>query len=240
MRVDLYPELSNVLADVARLLRNRDFFLWRREDEPLPESISLSFKPVVSEKVIERAVNKNACTLCARRLSYKKGQFEEPTITKPYLFLVHNTFLGPRANFYNDAAENTLFEKMIMGVLGFNASDALVREILRCHFATDETGTVEQVRNCETHVRHDIETYHIKGIILFGQAAAFVYRDKNELLALQDKVFTWQNLPTMVCPGPNRLQYMRVKKYPKEQIEAERIKIFETLKIFKEKVIELV
>ncbi|MBV6493136.1 MAG: hypothetical protein LDLANPLL_01151 [Turneriella sp.] len=237
MRVDLYPELSEILEDALRLLKGRRFFLWRRDEELEPEKIKLSFRPVVSEKVIERKFDKNACTLCARRISYKKEQFGFHRISQPYLFLVHNPFLGPKAKFYNDLAENSLFEKMVEGVLGFRAENALVREILRCHFSMDETGTVEQVENCQIHVRSDIEKFSIKGIILFGQAAAFVFRDKKELLELQGKVFTWQSLPTVVCPGPNRLQYMRTKKYPKEQIEAERIKIFEVLKLFKEKVI---
>lgn len=237
MRVDLYPELIDILSGAARLLKSKNYLLWRRDDEPDPGAIPLSFKPVIAEKTVERTLDKNACVLCARRISYKKEQFSSPKPLKPYLFLVHNDFLGPRADIYNEGSENTLFVKMIQGVLGFHPREALVREILRCHFSADETGESAQLQNCEKHIRHDIAQAEIRGIILFGKAATFVFRDKAELAAKQNQVFDWQGLPTMVCAGPNRLQYMRDKNFAKEQIDAERQKIFETLGIFKSKII---
>lgn len=237
MRVDLYPELIEILDGASRLARAKNFFLWRRDGEAEPGEIPLSFKPVIAEKVIERTLDKNACVLCARRISYKKDQFAAKRVARPYLFLVHNDFLGPQAAFYNESSENTLFEKMTEGVLGFHPRETLVREILRCHFSAEETGDEGQLKNCEKHVRQDIETYSIRGILLFGKAATFVFRDKAALAERQNQVFDWQGLPTMVCAGPNRLQFMRDKKYAKEQIDAERQKIFDVLKIFKDKVI---
>jgi hypothetical protein len=237
LRVDLYPELIGILDGAARLVRTRDFFLWRRGNEPDPREIQLSFRPVIAEKVIEKQLDKNACTLCARRISYKKDQFTQRAPLKPYLLLVHNDFLGPRSGFYQNPAEDSLFEKMIHGVLGNPPRDFLVREILRCHFSSDETGEVQQLAHCESHIRHDIESYGLKGILIVGKAATFVFRDKAGLAAKENLVFDWQNLPTMVCSGPNRLQYMRDKNFPKDQIDAERQKIFETLRIFKDKII---
>ncbi|HNA78328.1 MAG TPA: hypothetical protein PKG67_10065 [Turneriella sp.] len=237
MRVDLYPELIDILRSAGKLIGSRNFFLWRGSEEPDPAGIDLSFRPVIAEKVVERALDKNACVLCARRISYKKGQFEATQPVEPYLFLVHNDFLGPRAGYYNKPEENTLFEKMIEGVLGFSATNLLVREILRCHFSKEDTGDTAALAHCATHLRQDIERASIRGIVLVGQAASFVFRDKAELADKQGKVFEWNGVRTIVLPGPNRLVYMREKGFPREQIDAERKKIFELLTMFKEKII---
>lgn len=198
--------------------------------------LDLSFRPVIAERTIERTLDKNACTLCARRISYKKGQFTSQAPLRPYLILIHNNFLGPRAGFYNNSDENRLFEKMIESVLGFAADAVLVREILRCHFSADDTTDAENTERCQVHLRKDIEAFGIRGILLVGQAASLIFRDKADLAARQNQVFEWQGVQAMVCPGPNRLQYMRDKKFAKDQIDAERQKIFGTLKIFREKI----
>ncbi len=237
MRVDLYPEFIDVLRSAGKLIASRNFFLWQGSHEADPLAYDLSFRPVIAEKIVERALDKNACVLCARRISYKKGQFEAIKPIEPYLFLVHNDVLGPRAAFYNKPEENTLFEKMIEGVLGFPASNLLVREILRCNFSKEDAGDATAVANCSTHLRHDIERAAIRGIMLVGQAASFVFRDKAELAEKQGKIFEWHGVKTMVMPGPNRLVYMREKGFPREQIDAERRKIFDLLKMFKEKII---
>lgn len=237
MRVDLYPEFIDILRSAGKLIGSRNFFLWRGAEEPDPETIDLSFHPVIAEKVVERALDKNACTLCARRISYKRGQFEPLQPAQPYLFLVHNDFLGPRAGFYHKPEENALFEKMIEGVLGFPAASCLVREILRCHFSNEDTGDPAALAHCATHLRQDIERAGIRGILLIGRAASFVFPEKNQLAEKQGKVFEWNGLPTMVLPGPNRLVYMREKGFPRAQIDAERKKIYELLTIFREKII---
>lgn len=237
MRVDLYPEFLEILRSAGQLIGSRRFFLWKRDSEPEPGDVSLSFKPVIAEKVVEQVFDKTACTLCPRRISYKKDQFSQVRPVEPYLLLVHNDFLGPRAGFYNKSEENALFEKMIEGVLGFQPRTAVVREILRCHFSKEDTGEQLTLDNCSSHLRHDIEQYGIKGIILFGQAASFVFKEKNELVARQNQVFEWNGVRTMVCSGPNRLVFMREKGYPKDQIDAERKKIFATLQIFRDKII---
>jgi hypothetical protein len=237
LRVDLYPEFIDILRSAAQLIASRSVFLWRRSDEPDPMAIDLSFRPVIAEKIVERALDKTACVLCPRRISYKKGQFVATQPVEPYLFLVHNDFLGPRAGYYNKPEENMLFEKMIEGVLGFPAKNLLVREILRCHFSKEDTGDPAALANCATHLRQDIERAGIRGIVLVGQAASLVFRDKAELTAKQGKIFEWNGVRTMLLPGPNRLVYMREKGYPREQIDAERRKIYELLRMFKEKVI---
>lgn len=237
MRVDLYPELIDILRAAGKIAASRSFFLWRNADEPDPAAMDLSFRPVIAEKVVERALDKNACVLCGRRISYKKGQFEPVRPSQPYLFLVHNDFLGPRAAIYQKPEENALFEKMIEGVLGFPARSALVREILRCHFSREDTGDAAALAHCMTHLRQDVERAAIRGIMLIGQAASFIFRDKAELAEMQGKVFDWNGLRTMVIPGPNRLVYMREKGYPQEQIDAERRKIFDLLSIFRENVV---
>jgi len=236
-RVDLYPEFLEVLRAAQRLVAGREFFLWRRDDEGDPIQTDLSFKPVLSEKVLERTLDKAACTLCSRRIAYKKNQFAVLNPTEPYLVLIHNDFTGPKAKFYNDSEENAIFEKMIEGVLGFPAAAAVVRELVRCHFSAEETGDETAVANCLRHARSDIEAYAIKGILLVGQAASFIFRDKTELVQKQDIVFEWQGVPTMVCSGPSRLVYMRKKNFSKEQIDGERQKIFNSLRIFREQVI---
>jgi len=239
LRVDLYPEFIEILRSAEKLIGSRSFFLWRGSEEPDPQTINLSFRPVIAEKVVERALDRNACTLCARRISYKKGQFEPRQPVQPYLFLVHNDFLGPRAGFYHKPEENELFEKMIEGVLGFPPASFLVREILRCHFSQEDTGDAAALAHCSTHLRRDIDQAGIRGIMLVGQAASFIFPEKNQLLEKQGKVFEWNGLPTMVLPGPGRLVYMREKGFPRAQIDAERKKIFALLTMFKEKIMVL-
>lgn len=237
MRVDLYPELINILDSARALLAGKSVFLWRGEHESDPAGISLSFKPVIAEKIVHRTLDRNACVACERRISYKKEQF---TVTKPlhpYLILIHNDFLGPRAGFYNDVAENSLFEKMFEAVLGFHPQAGLVRELLRCHFSKEDTGAQSYVANCLQHVRKDLEQGEIRGIIIVGKAATYLFPDKHELTAKQNTVFEWQGLPTALCPGPNRLTFMREKNYPVEQINAERKNIYDTLVMVRDKII---
>lgn len=236
MRVDLYPEFLELLRATQKLIAGRQFFLWKRAEEPPPESINLSFRPAVAEKVVERALDKNACVLCARRISYKKDQFSARQPTQPYLFVVHNDFLAPRAGFYNDPEENALFERMIEKVLGFSAKEALVREILRCHFGKEDTGDPHALQNCTIHLRQDIERAQIRGILVVGQAASFLWPDRKQLIGLQGRVFEWNGVKTMVLPGPNRLVYMRKKGFLREQIDAERRKIFAILTTFRDEV----
>ncbi len=218
-------------------MAGRRFFLWQQDSESDPESADFSFRPVVSEKLVERTLDKNACVLCAQRISYKRGQFAALRPTEPYLMVIHNDFLGPRGGFYQNAEEDALFNRMVERVLGFTPGAAVVREVLRCHFAGDALANPELLQNCFSHLRSDIEQYKVKGILIFGKAASLVFTDKAKLEQLQGQVFEWQGLPTTVCAGPGRLVYMREKGYAKEAIDAERQKIFAALTTFKEKII---
>ncbi len=237
MRVDLYPEFLEILAAAKGLVAGRRFFLWQHDNEDDPETADFSFRPVVSEKLVERTLDKNACVLCAQRISYKRGQFSAHRPERPYLLLVHNDFLGPRGGIYQNAEEDALFNRMVERVLGFAPAEALVREVLRCHFAADHLNNEELLQNCFSHLRADIENYSIKGILLFGKAASLVFPDKAKLEAMQGQVFDWQGVATTVCAGPGRLVYMREKGFAKEAIDAERQKIFAALTTFKEKII---
>ena len=237
MRVDLYPEFLEILAAAKGLVAGRRFFLWKHDNEDDPESADFSFRPVVSEKLVERTLDKNACVLCAQRISYKRGQFSPQHPAQPYLLLVHNDFLGPRGGIYQNAEEDALFNRMVERVLGFAPAEALVREVLRCHFAADNLNSAELLQNCFSHLRADIENYKIKGILLFGKAASLVFTDKAKLEAMQGQVFEWQGVATTVCAGPGRLVYMREKGFAKEAIDAERQKIFAALTTFKDKII---
>jgi hypothetical protein len=218
------------------LIRGRGALLWRRDPEPDPAEIPLSFKPVIAEKVVERALDKSACVLCDRRISYKKDQFNTVGPQQPYLFLVHNPFIGPKSAFYHNPAENALFEKMIEAVLGLHPREMLVREILRCHFSAEDVLQSEYIENCSKHLRAELAAHNIKGILLFGQAATLVFKDKQQLKARENLIFEWQGIPTMVCPGPNRLVYMREKNFDREQIDAERQNIFSILSKFRSEV----
>lgn len=236
MRVDLYPEFLSILESARSVIAGRSYFLWRGENEPDPQQIPLSFRPVIAERVVERNLDRNACVACDRRISYKKDQFVPARPEVPYLILLHNDFLGPRAGFYNDPAENALFEKMFESVLGFHPKKALVRELLRCHFSKDDMETGRFVENCLQHVRHDLSHADIRGIIIVGRAATLLFPDKHKLAEKQNQVFEWQGIPTALCPGPNRLTYMRQKNYPAEQINAERQNIFDTLVMIRDKI----
>ncbi|AFM13781.1 hypothetical protein Turpa_3142 [Turneriella parva DSM 21527] len=237
LRVDLYPEFLEILAAAKGLVAGRRFFLWRGEHESEPEGVDFSFRPVVSEKLVERTLDKNACVLCTQRISYKRGQFSPQHPSQPYLMLVHNDFLGPRGGIYQNSEEDSLFGRMVERVLGFAPAEALVREVLRCHFAAEHLTNADLLQNCFSHLRADIEHYGIKGILLFGKAASLVFPDKAKLESMQGQVFEWQGVATTVCAGPGRLVYMREKGFAKEAIDAERQKIFAALTTFKEKII---
>lgn len=237
MRVDLYPEFLEILKAAGSLVAGRRFFLWKQDGEAPPESADFSFKPVVSEKLVERTLDKSACVLCAQRISYKRGQFAALNPTEPYLLVIHNDFLGPRGGSYQNSEEDALFHRMVERVLGFSPKVAVVRELLRCHFAADSLSNPELLQNCFSHLRSDIERFKVKGILLFGKAASLVFPEKSKLEEMQGQVFDWQGLPTTVCAGPGRLVFMREKGYTKDAIDAERQKIFAALKIFKEKII---
>lgn len=237
MRVDLYPEFLEILAAAKNLVAGKRFFLWKQESEREPERADFSFKPVVSEKLVERTLDKNACVLCAQRISYKRGQFAEQRPTQPYLMLVHNDFLGPRGGIYQNSEEDQLFQRMVERVLGFSPAEAVVREVLRCHFAAEALNNEDLLTNCFSHLRADIERYQVKGILLFGKAASLVFPDKAKLAELQGQVFDWQGVASVVCSGPGRLVYLREKGYAKEVIDAERQKIFAALTLFKDKII---
>jgi len=233
LRVDKIPALIEILNNFESLIQKKKIFLWKKSHENPPESFDLSYSPVISAKTVERKVDKSACTLCEKRISYKKDQFKKQIPKLPYLFVVHNDFVGPQSQIYHQSEENSLFEKMISTTLKIKPSDVLIRELLRCHFSKEDIFTTQVIANCQNHIERDILDFKIKGMLIFGKAASLLYQDKSELSKKSENPFELFSVKTMICPGPNRLVYMREKKMPQEQIDAERRKIFDTLNRFK-------
>lgn len=238
MKVNLYLQLRDIVSDFTQLLKEKSFPVIRRESEPPAENFDNSFTPVIPEKIVEQ-VAASVCTLCPRRISYKKAQFDmlrRPQL--PFLILVHNPFLGPTSGYFHDQEVNTLFRKMIETTLGAPPERFLIREILRCHFSTEDQTHPDNISNCATHIKKDIGEFDLKGILLVGQAAALLFPDKDELASKSGKIITLHGLPALVMPGPNRLVFMREKNFAKDKIDAERKVLFAMLTLFKKEIMK--
>jgi len=241
MNVEPYPELLNVIREFRGFLQNTPAkdLIWRRENEPPPESIDLSFIPEVGEKTVETFLDTSVCTLCDRRISYKENQFTGVAPRLPYLILIHNSFNLYPSQYYESKGQDGLFRKMITKGLGDGPENFLVREVLRCYFGKEDEGNPEFPRNCRKHIREDIEKYRLKGVLLVGQAAQIVLEASPQTLAKKmGTVFEFEGLPTAITPGPNRIEFMTLKKYPQEQIDKEKEGIMKALTLFKDKIID--
>jgi len=237
MHVEKYPELLEIVRFYKRHLSeaNPSTLLWQREDEEDPFAIDLSFTPKISEKTVETFLQSDVCTLCDRRVSYKSVSQNE--IALPYLILVHNSFIGDHGRFFEDAAVDDLFLRMIKAGLGADARQFLVREALRCFFGQKEESDPAHFHNCQKHLIDDITRENIKGILIIGQAAPIVFGgDQKKLELSAGKVTELFGLPVVVCPGPTRIKVMEERKLPTQQINEEKRKIIKILELFKKEV----
>lgn len=238
MRVADYPKFLDIIRDFGRLLsENPQALLYRRDGEPDPETIPLHFKPAVAEKTVEKMMDARSCTRCRERLSYKPGQFETTRPTLPYLILVHNRVLRKQEIFFQNSAENDLFEKIITGTTGHHPREFLIREALRCHFMTEnKTPDPQWFRNCSDHLQADIVRHNIRGMLVMGEAATILVPEREKLLKLLGQVVEFAGIPTVFTPGPSRLVFLQQKNRPAEEILAEKKKIFAAVSLFKKEV----
>lgn len=240
MNVEIYPKVRSLLEDFTFLLKNeKNRLLYKRRDDLDPDSYDFSFSPTICTETVKTLYESNLCTLCNRRISYKAHQFDEDYPQRPYLILLQNRFKGDQRRFYHEASHNAMFEKIISGTLGFSASELLVREALRCHFGTEDIKSPEYTKNCISNIEKDIESFHLRGILIMGQAATLMFPDKSELATKLGKVFEFLGLPTVVTPGPSRLIYMQEHQFSAEKIREEKLKIFDAVKLFKTNVMKL-
>lgn len=239
MHVEKYPELLEIVRFLKRHLTEAapSTLLWQREGEEDPFAIDLSFVPKISEKTVETFLQSDVCTLCERRVSYK--HLSQNEVTLPYLILIHNSFIGDHGRFFEDAAVDDLFLRMIQAGLGAGAGHFLVRETLRCIFGQKEESDPEHFGRCQKHLIDDISRENIKGILVIGQAAPIVFGgDQKKLESSAGKVTEIFGLPAVVCPGPTRIKVMEERKIPLSQINEEKRKIINILKLFKEEVMK--
>lgn len=228
--------LSEAIGDFISFLKSPEKQIWKRNDEADPADIDLSFQPEAPLPVLDTLQNPGACTLCERRISYKPGQFHIQAPTLPYLILVHNSFQQTSSRVFHHAESDEVFQKIIEGVLGYSADNFLIRDPLRCHFGKEEVGNPEWFANCVSHIIDDLERWKIKGILVMGEAATLVEKNKDELKKRIGKVTEFCSLPAVFTPGPTRLVFLRQNKYPSDKINEERRKIFAAVKIFKDQV----
>ncbi|MDH4262576.1 MAG: uracil-DNA glycosylase family protein [Spirochaetia bacterium] len=239
MHVEYYPDLLDIIKSLQYALKNSnpDKILFNRWNEPGPLDIDLSFSPVISEKTVEEFIKQDVCTFCDRRISYKANQFSKPVVKLPYLILVHNTFIMSDKQYYESASVDSLFRKMIKGGLKCNENEMLIREILRCHFGGADEKNNQYVQNCLQHLRKDIDRYQIKGVLILGQAASLLFKnDTAKINKITGEIFDFEGIPAMICPGPNRLDYMYQKHMDEEKINTERRTIFNYLTKFRTEV----
>jgi len=239
MHVEYYPGLLDIVKSLQYALKNSDphKLLFRRQDEPLPLEVDLSFSPAISEKTVEEFTKQDVCTFCDRRLSYKSNQFSKPVVKLPYMILIHNSLIMSEKQYYESPSVDALFRKMIKGGLGCAPEDFLIREILRCRFGEEDEKNPVYAQNCLQHLRKDIDRYQVKGILILGQAASILFKnDTVKIKEMTGQVFELEGVSAMICPGPNRLDYMYQKNMEEEKINAERRTIFTWLTKFKTEV----
>lgn len=242
MRVEHYPELLEIVKDLKYIVRNTEYhkLLLNRQNEKSPLGINLSFSPVISEKTVEEFTKYDVCTSCAQRISYKSEQFAQKSVKLPFMVLIHNSFILSPKKFYEVAEEDKIFRNMIQGALKCGTNELLVREVLRCYFDPSDEKNPEFTQNCIKHIRKDIDQYKIRGLLILGQAAPLLFGgDAEKIKQVTGKIIEWEGLPTMICPGPNRIQYMIEKKFDPEKIRAEKQSILNYLSLFKKEVMKI-
>jgi len=242
MQISHYPDYLDILEDLKNYFKYCDVSqtIWQRENEPDPLAINLSFHPQISETIFENYADKTVCTLCARRIGYKPGQFTKNKSTLPYLILLHNSFILSSESYFEDSSENNLFKKMIQSVFEKDPSEFLVREIIKCYFGQKDEFDQTNIQNCIKHIEADILKYKIKGILVIGQASKFLAQILNKPLnSLINKKISFLNIATMICPGPNRIVFMHKNNYSKEKIEEEKNIIKQILLNFKSQIIDI-
>lgn len=236
MKAAYQQNLKEVLSDLQTLLKKKKF-IFKRETEPDPFGIDLSFTVPVAGDSLDKLVKPGLCTLCDRRISYKHRQFANEAPQKPFLILKHNSFLGEHNRYYQDPAVNTMFEKMIQAGLESPPNAFLVREILRCHFGAEDLMNPVWTEHCAYHILEDIKRHNLKGILLVGKAAALAYRDPKERAQKLKKVFEFHGSPAVLTPGPDSVVEMQQKGVPVEKINAQKRLIYESLVLFRKEVI---
>lgn len=235
MKTTALRDISEAIESLEKIIRRGRYATWKKNSEPDPESIDLSFSPDAPMPILEKMAT-GACSLCERRISYKPDQFKNIAPKIPYLILLHNPFHMYPDRFMHDPEHNAVFLKIIKGVLGFNASDFIVRDVLRCHFGKEDQKNPLWFQNCSEHIQKDLEQFSIKGILVMGEAVRFIEPNTELLQKKLGNVSTLFSVPAVFTAGPSRLVYMRKKNFPKTEIDQERRKIFEAVKLFKEKI----
>jgi len=241
MQLDFYPDYLHAVQDLKKFLQvsSPSSTVWKFEGEIDPLAIDLSFEPPISEKTVEDFIDSDVCTLCARRIGYKPTQFLKPTIRRPYLIIVHNSFILGKDKVFEEGAANSLFKKMIKAGLNAEPQDFLVREVLRCYFGKEDESVLDNQQNCLTHMRRDIVEYNIKGILIIGQAATKIFgTDQEKLKKISGKVIEYEGLPTVVTSGPERIIYMLQKKVAENTLQQQKAKILEHLQLFRKNIMK--
>lgn len=239
MRLDIYHEIKKNARDLVQLIKtNPSGILLKRENEPDPEKIKLDIKyPSRVSKVFQPEKKKGICTLCSRRISYKKGQFLNNFPSIPLAFIIQNTFLSERDEYYHDARVNHEFINLVQNATRKNPKEFHIREALRCHFAREDTQNTEWISNCRTHLKKDIELFKIKGIVIMGNAASFFIPDKEKLIKTAFKTIDTFGIPALISHGPERITAMKEKGYSIESIQNSENQIVQSISDFTNKIL---
>lgn len=241
MRVDLYPELAAFVRGLAKYLQSYpSSLLFRRSGEVDVRDISLHFKGQLSASAVKKAIKEAPCVLCKERISYKPAQFLEKKVALPFLIVIHNALILKGDVFYAKSEENELFIKIVENTTGYHPNQFLVRELLRCHFdALPNQYSEKWIQNCAIHIQEDIARYHIRGALVFGEAAAMLFPKREELWANVGKKINLWGIPAVLSPGPARILYLIQKKYPEAEIQKEKRRIYEAVLLFKKEIMRI-
>ena len=207
----------------------------KQVDNVLPPPLPL---PLPLQQAQEKSLG-NLCTTCPERISYKANQFEKKKIRYPFLILIYNSVHSKKNQFFEDGQKDILFKKIIDNTFHVSADSFLIRDAIRCHFHQDIISRKKEFyQNCISNIKKDIEEYSIKGILCFGKNVVNIMFDSTIIHNKTSKVFDFLGLPTVISPGIDDLFQLQNSHSSREKILQEKKKIFFTLKLFQNEVLQ--
>ena len=97
----------------------------------------------------------------------------------------------------------------------------MVREVLRCHFSSEDILDKKLFENCKTHIKDDIKKYNIKTILVVGEAIKLIFSGESDLQSKINKKTLLFDLPIFSIMGASRICFMEEKKMPQKRIKEE-------------------
>lgn len=227
-------ELKGILQDLRFLIQKREIPIRRKQGEPDPETMELSWKedwnsmtgqPGNTLSTTEspshtRTPPKNmdrnfSCKLCPERLSAVRHFLVKG---RKKVLVLHYTGefqagkpsyakTSPQQIFRSPEAEE-LFDRLVRKQFGFSMREFYYQEYPACLFAPDrssESDWKRRTENCKEQANETIRQEDIRGIILLGAAATLAF-GKDQAAVLLGKTTEFSpGIPMVVLRSPEAI-----------------------------------